>query len=159
MSRREVIDGAVLVQPTPFPFHQRAARNLFRVLDRPCPRSLEVFTWLEFSPQETRTFVPDLLVVRRGAVPDESPMTEPPVLIVEVIDDASRLWDRWVKPTAYARAGVEHYWHLDPRIPEFVAYRLVGDGYREVVTARGDERVGFDVPMLVEICPGRLARA
>lgn len=159
MSRREVIDGAAFVQPAPFPFHQRAARNLFRALDRPCPRSLEVFTRLEFTPKETRTFVPDLLLVRRAAVPDESPLTEPPVLIVEVIDDASRVWDRWVKPTLYAESGVEHYWHFDPRIPEFVAYRLVGDGYREVVTARGEERVGFDAPVLVEICPARLARA
>lgn len=158
MARRELVDGAAFVQPTPFPFHQRAVRNLFRALDKPCPRSLEVFSWVEFKPVGTRTFVPDIILVRRVSVSDESVVTEPPVLIAEVIDDASRAWDKWVKPKLYAESGVEHYWHFDPDIPEFVAYRLNGDEYKEVIRARGDERVGFDAPVLVEICPARLRR-
>ncbi len=159
MTRRELIDGAAFVQPTPLPWHQRAVGNLLRALDKPCPRSLQVLTWLEFKPSKTRTFVPDVILARRAAVSDESPITEPPLLIAEVIDDASRAWDRWVKPRLYAESGVEHYWHFDPGIPELVAYRLDGAGYTEVVTARGDERVGFDAPVLVELCPARLARA
>lgn len=159
MTGHEHVDGAAFVLPSPLPWHQRAVGNLLRALQRPCPRGLEVLTRLEFTPRETRTFVPDILLLRRAAVPDGAPITEPPLLIAEVISDASRAWDRWVKPELYAQSGVEHYWHFDPDIPEFVAYRLHGDGYREVVTARGDERVGLDAPVLVEICPARLARA
>lgn len=160
MTRREFIDGAAFVQPTPLLRHQRAVGNLSRALNEPRARSLEVLSWLEFKPTDTRTFVPDILLVRRASVQRPEPViTEPPLLIAEVIDDASRAWDRWVKPKLYAESGVEHYWHFDPHIPEFVAYRLNGDEYKEVVTARGDERVGFDAPVLVEICPARLARA
>jgi Uma2 family endonuclease len=155
-----LIDGATFVQPTPFPWHQSAVGNLVDALDKPSPRSLVVVPGpLEFKPMETRTFVPDILLLRRASVRWLEPaITEPPVLIAEVINDASRAWDKWVKPKLYAESGVEHYWHFDPDIPEFVAYRLDGDGYKEVVRARGDERVGFDAPVLVEICPARLRR-
>lgn len=159
MGRRELIDGAIFTQPTPVPWHQKSVGNLLLALDKASPRSIEVLSWLEFKPTETRTFVPDILLTRRVAVPDESPIVKPPLLIAEVINDASRAWDRYMKPKLYAESGVEHYWHFDPDIPEFVAYRLDGDEYKEVVTARGDERVGFDAPVLVEICPARLAKA
>jgi Uma2 family endonuclease len=156
MARRELVDGATFVQPTPLPWHQRAVGRLLRALEKPCPRSLEVLSWLEFKPTETRTLVPDIILARRASVPDESAIIEPPLLIAEVINDATRTWDKWVKPKLYAESKVEHYWHFDPDVPEFVAYRLNGDGYKEVVTARGDQRVGFDAPVLVEICPARL---
>ncbi len=159
MGRRELIDGAAFVQPTPLPWHQSAVGNLLHALHRPSPRSLVVLPGpLEFKPTATRTFLPDVILARRPTVPWESAFIEPPLLIAEVIDDATRVWDRWAKPKLYAESGVEHYWLFDPDIPEFVAYRLNGDGYQEVVTARGDERVGFDAPVLVEICPARLAK-
>ena len=153
-----MVDGAVFVQPTPLPLHQCATGNLLWALHKPCPRSLKLFTWLAYKPNETRTFVPDLMLVRRTDIA-EAAITEPPLLIAEVIDDASRVWDMRVKPKLYAECGVEHYWYFDPDIPEFVAYRLKDGEYKEVVTARGDERVGFDAPVLVEICPARLAKA
>jgi Uma2 family endonuclease len=157
MGRRELIDGAAFVQPTPVPWHQAAVLNMATALGDPCPRRLVVLPGpLEFTPTATRTFLPDVILARRGCVERESAIVKPPVLIAEVIDDASRAWDKWVKPKLYAESGVEHYWHFDPDIPEFVAYRLAGDEYKEVVTARGDERVGFDAPVLVEICPARL---
>lgn len=134
--------------------HQLVVRNLTLALMKHCPRSLEVVPGpLTVWPFDEQLIQPDVIIVKRAS------LAALPVLIAEVIDDRSRDLDRQVKPTVYAKAGVEHYWHVDPRIPEFVAYRLVGDGYREVVTARGEERVGFDAPVLVEICPARLARA
>jgi Uma2 family endonuclease len=158
MTKREQVDGATFVQPAPVPFHQAAVLNLLWALYKPRPRSLAVLSGpLEFKPTTTRTFVPDVLMMRRASVPWFEPtITEPPLLIAEVVDDASRAWDKWVKPKLYAESGVEHYWLFDPHVPEFVAYRLAGDEYKEVVTARGDERVGFDAPVLVEICPARL---
>ena len=157
MARRELIDGAAFVQPSPVPWHQNAVVNLLVALHRPRPRSLVVLPGpLEFKPTATRTFLPDVILARRASVESESAIVKPPVLIAEVIDDASRAWDKWVKPKLYAESGVEHYWHFDPDIPEFVAYRLADGEYKEVVTARGDERVGFDAPVLVEICPARL---
>jgi Uma2 family endonuclease len=154
-----LIDGAAFVQPTPFPWHQDAVLNLSLALHQPRPRSLVVLPGpLEFKPTDTRTFLPDVIVARRASVTRESTLVESPLLIAEVISDATRAWDKWAKPKLYAESGVEHYWHFDPDIPELVAYRLDGEEYKEVVTARGDERVGFDAPVLVEICPARLRR-
>ena len=159
MGRRELIDGAAFVQPTPVPWHQSAVGNLLHTLDKFSPRSIVVLPGpLEFKPTDTRTFLPDVIMARRATVPWESSFIEAPLLIAEVINDATRAWDKWAKPKLYAESGVEHYWHFDPDVPEFVAYRLNGDEYKEVVTARGEERVGLDAPVLVEICPARLRR-
>jgi Uma2 family endonuclease len=139
--------------------HQFAVRNLVRALMKNCPRSLEVLPGpLVVKPFPQHVIQPDVIVVKRKSMPgDDGPLTAPPVLIAEVIDDRSRAWDRQLKPLLYAKNDIEHYWHFDPETSEFVAYRMDGEyRYKKLVTAQGDQRVGFDAPMLVEICPARL---
>ena len=152
-------DEADFVWEGPSASHQIAVRNLALALMKHCPRGLEVLPGpLVVRPFDERLIQPDVIVVKRTSLPtDDGPLTAPPVLIAEVIDERSRAWDRQLKPMLYAKNGIEHYWHFDPEIPEFVAYQLDGLAkYRKVVTAQGDERVGFDAPVLVEICPARL---
>jgi Uma2 family endonuclease len=144
--------------------HQLVVRNLVVTLMKHCPRDLEVVPGpLTVWPFNEQLVQPDVIVVKRSSLQPRVGCRNatPPVLIVEVIDDRSRDWDRQLKPLLYAKTGIDHYWHLDPSVPEFVAYRMSKDSYKyeQVVTARGDERVGFDTPVLVEICPARLAKA
>lgn len=156
--RYELVDGVMIVRPAPLIEHQRAVARLLSALQRNCPRSLEVLPGpIAFQPTGERVFVPDVVVLSRLRAAPNAPQTNPPRLIAEVIDSTSQFVDRNVKPAFYAAAGVDHYWLFDPDVPDFVAYKLSGDHYVEVVTATGAERVGFDKPIPVEICPHRLA--
>ncbi|GAA0952970.1 Uma2 family endonuclease [Virgisporangium aurantiacum] len=140
--------------------HQYAVRNLVVALMKHCPRSLEVLPGpLVLPPFQAQIAQPDVVVVKRASLPaGDGPLATPPVLVAEVIDDDSRAWERQFTPMLYAKNGIEHFWHFDLESSEFVAYRMNGNAaeYKKVVTARNDERVGFDAPVLVEICPARL---
>jgi Uma2 family endonuclease len=66
--RYEIIDGVLLVSPSPALPHQRAITRLNQVLAVACPTDLEVFVApLDWQPAVNRSFEPDLLVVRRLA--------------------------------------------------------------------------------------------
>jgi Uma2 family endonuclease len=131
--RWELVDGMLIVRPTPLIEHQRAVARLMTALQRNCPRSLEVLPGpITFQPIGGRSFVPDLVVLARTRTTQNAPQVAPPRLIAEVTDSNSQTLDREVKPGVYASAGVDHYWLFDPDVPEFVAYRRAGDRYVEV---------------------------
>lgn len=71
---------------------------------------------------------PDLLVARertrRGWI------TEPPLLVVEVISPGSRTEDTIRKTAEYAAAGVDRYWLVDPELGILDALVLVDGRWR-----------------------------
>src|SRR5262245_6349573 len=125
----------MIVRTAPTLEHQRAVGGLTLELQRHRPRHLEVIPGpIAFQPTQWRSLTPDIVVITRST-------TRPtPVLIGEVIDHSSRFLDRNVKPDLYAACGVDYYWLFDPMVPEFIAYRRIGDHFSELVTATGDER-------------------
>jgi Uma2 family endonuclease len=156
--RYELFDGVLVVSPSPFMPHQRAARALFRLLDQACPAELEVFfAPFDYQPTRKRSFQPDLLVVRRTDLREEEALTLPPVLTVEILSKGSRSLDRVFKREMYATSSVDNYWTFDPRKLDFVALERHGTRYAEVARATGDERIVVDKPYRVEICPTDIA--
>ena len=64
--RYEIIDGILLVSPSPALQHQRTLAELYTLLRAACPSTLEVFfAPVDWQPAANRSFEPDLLVVRR----------------------------------------------------------------------------------------------
>jgi Uma2 family endonuclease len=158
-NRYELFDGVLVVSPSPFPIHQRALQAMFLLLHEACPPELEVFVApFDFQPTNTRSFQPDLLVVRRGDVGDWEKLTRPPVLTVEVSSDSTRSLDQVFKKSMYLTSGVDSYWIFDPRRKRFVAYEREGERYVQVADARGEERITVERPFPVEICPAEIVK-
>jgi Uma2 family endonuclease len=113
--RYEVIDGALLVTPAPGWPHQRAIRELFRLLDPYVQaQHLGEVLWspadIELDP---RTLVqPDLFVTRTppGTTADWKDIDLR--LVIEVLSPSTARYDRLTKRTRYQRQGVE-YWIVD----------------------------------------------
>lgn len=156
--RYELFDGVLVVSPSPFLPHQRAARALFLLLHSACPPDLEVFfAPFDFRPTRKRSFQPDLLVVHSADLREEEALTLPPVLNVEILSKGSRSLDRVFKRDMYATSGVDNYWIFDPKALEFLALAREGVRYEEVAKAKGDERIVVERPYRVEICPAEIA--
>jgi|SRR5689334_7348707 len=157
--RYELFDGVLVVSPSPFMPHQRAARALFLLLHAACPPDLEVFfAPFDFQPTRKRSFQPDLLVVHTTDLEEEAALTRPPVLNVEILSKGSRSLDRVFKREMYATSGVDNYWIFDPKVPEFVALVREGEQYVEVARVKGDERITVERPYPVDICPAEIAK-
>jgi Uma2 family endonuclease len=157
--RYEVLDGALLMTPSPFWPHQRAAFRVARLLDDARPPGLEVLLapydvlFSEFTVLE-----PDVLVAQLGDLPERGRYAGIPSLVVEVLSPSTTSRDRRLKRSAYERHGVPAYWLVDPDLarPAVTVLELAGASYREVATLRGEEKADVTVPFPVTLCPADL---
>ena len=118
-NRYELIDGELLVSPSPRLIHQIALTALFRRLDHYVTRH-RLGTAL-FAPADLdfgRGYVaqPDLFVVSEVDTRKlrDWPDCGVPSFIAEILSPSTGRGDRKVKRPAYQRAGVGDYWIVDP---------------------------------------------
>ncbi|MCC6337368.1 MAG: Uma2 family endonuclease [Myxococcales bacterium] len=89
-------------------------------------------------------FRPDLAGWRRERVPElpkERPATVRPDWICEIVSPSNAAQDRVVKMRSYHRAGVPHYWLVDPEERTLVVMRHAAAGYVTVLAATEQEVV------------------
>jgi Uma2 family endonuclease len=151
--RYELIDGELFVTSAPGLSHQRAARNLVRLLHWVCPEDHEVlFAPFEWFVDDGNAYQPDLLVARSEDLTPRN-LTRPPMLAVEILSPSTRSRDAVLKRHVYARAGLPHYWIVDPDIPSITTYDLVDGNLVERHVARAHERLALERPFVVTIHP------
>ena len=127
--RTEIVDGELVMSPTPGLSHQRictllganispfvAEHDLGAFFDNPIHVILAEHVHYE----------PDLCFIRRGRshILREVFIEGPPDLIIEVISESNRTHDTVVKFSHYAQYGVEEYWLVDPREEVITAWSL-----------------------------------
>ena len=99
--------------------------------------------------------VPDVTVLRprsSGAVWSDPADV---ALVVEVETPATSRYDRILKPTVYAEAGIHAYWRIEPgrATPLLRTYVLSGGRYRSEHSVEGAEPVKLDAPFPLRVAP------
>ena len=114
----ELIDGEVIVPPTPSFYHQEIVGRLafeLRSWASKEPRAVTVGQApmdVRFAPG--RILQPDLFVLlARIPLDHEGPLDRVPELCVEVLS-ARPNYDRFTKRMVYAEAGVREFWTIEP---------------------------------------------
>jgi Uma2 family endonuclease len=169
--RAELIDGRIVYQGMPGPAHGRVQSKVNGRLSDPYDRRpgsgerpggwwLSIEVDLEFAGMGCR---PDVLGWRRDKhaampAPDQRGLvTVTPDWICEVLSKSTMQMDLGPKRLGYHRAGVEHYWLLDPENGTLTVLRWTKDGYLltliasrgETVRAEPFEAVEIDVSVLL----------
>ncbi|MCC6129214.1 MAG: Uma2 family endonuclease [Acidobacteria bacterium] len=156
--RYELLDGELLVTPSPTTYHQMISRrieirlcefvelrNLGEVLDAPCDVRLS----------DEDVVQPDILFVcrdRRGII-GERAIEGAPDFVVEILSASTESRDRGPKLKLYARHGVRELWLVDPREKRVEIHELIAGELRCVETLEGTataaSRVlsGFSIPL------------
>lgn len=158
--RYEIIDGTLLVSPSPRPGHQAMLVGIVRVLLAACPPELQVFVApLDWQPDGRTSLEPDLLVIRRDRV-FETRIGDPE-LVIEIASPSSRRIDRLLKFDRYAEGGIGQYWLVEPagtgRAPSVQVFDLVDGEYRLTGQATGGEPLRVSGPLALTIVPEELA--
>jgi Uma2 family endonuclease len=155
--RYELLEGALVVTPAPGGRHQLVVGALYRLLWAARTRGTTVLVSpIDFVPRPNVVLQPDVVVVDEQEA-DQPRLTQPPLLVVEVISRSSRTVDLGAKRYAYSEAGVSNYWVIDPDPPvELVVFKLAGSGYEDVARVRGAERHAAADPFPVSVVPERL---
>jgi len=149
----EVIGGTLIVsRNTPSMRHQDCALSLALLFRQNCPPEFKVvIAPFEYRPHDVHSVQPDLLVVRRPGA--ENWLTEPPVLVAEVLSPSTRRFDLKDKRELYRRTGVEHYWIVDPAGPSVEALKLVDGDYAVLAVAAAGQVMEVSEPLPVRFDP------
>ncbi len=154
--RYELIDGSLVVTPTPSHLHQRAVLELAYRLRQVCPPELEVvISPFDVALAQDTVMQPDVLVARRRDL-TERDLPSAPVLAVEVLSPSTRRIDLTLKRSRLEAAGCECYWVIDPHQPSFTGWELAGGHYRQVAEVHGDDTFEATRPYPVLVQPAAL---
>ncbi|HPZ51197.1 Uma2 family endonuclease [Ornithinibacter sp.] len=155
-SRHELLDGALVVTPSPGVPHQRMVMRLAQLLLANCPAELEVFfAPLDVTLAADTVLEPDLLVVRRSQATGAT-LDGVPLLAIEVASPSTRMVDRNLKLPRFERAGCPSFWIVDPLQPSLTAWDLREGHYVEVAHVVGEQSWSATLPFPVTIRPAEL---
>ena len=148
--RHELLDGVIVVSPSPGRPHQRGVVELLVALRAAVPADVEVLVAPFDVALGLRTIVePDVLVLPRD---EAEPPVPPPLLAIEILSPRNRRHDLVAKRHLYEQAGVRSYWILDPRMPSLLALELdrsvdPSGRYVEVANPVGDAVAHLRIPV------------
>jgi Uma2 family endonuclease len=160
----ELVEGRLLMSPSPAPDHNYAAARLLVRLEGVVPSGWETITDidvdLQLAPPDAPGTVrrPDLIVVaadarrrvrREGGVYRASEV----LLVVEVVSPGSTRTDHVLKRSEYADAGIPHYWIVDPSEPvSLLACHQAGEfGYVDDGAVTGTFAVTEPFPVEIDL--------
>ncbi|NLY90209.1 MAG: helix-turn-helix domain-containing protein [Firmicutes bacterium] len=142
--RYEILDGFLVKEPSPSVRHQRVSRELLyqlkKFFDQFDPEG-EIFNApLDVTLSECNVVQPDLFFISgaRREIIRQDRIDGPCDLVVEIMSPANRRKDRLRKMEIYRKAGIPHYWLLDPEEKTLEAFLLQGENYL-LVFAGGPE--------------------
>ena len=160
----ELVEGRLLMTPSPAPDHNRAGFRMAVELERQLPPGLEVIpdmdVDLELAPAEAPGTVrrPDLIVLpleaRKRVRAEGGIIRASEVLVVmEVLSPGSRRTDHVHKRGEYADAGIPHYWIIDTTEPvSLLACHLAGEfGYADGGSVTGTFSATEPFPVKIDL--------
>jgi Uma2 family endonuclease len=150
--RQELIDGELMVTPSPTPIHQIISINIAYALvhhirEHGVGIVLDAPIDVRLTPRDI--LVPDIVFIAHHRMHIIGPKTidAAPDLVVEILSPGTRHRDLDTKHALYARFGVQEYWIVDPDGRSVSAMVLVGDHYEPIPT-------GEDGAIVPRILPG-----
>ena len=126
--RLELVDGVVVVSPSPLPLHQKIARLLTRQVEDTLPPGAELFHETDVVLAKRLVYCPDIAVYAPGRItgtPDRLDL--PPDLVIEVLSPGNRRKDLVTKREDYERHGVGEYWIIEPATVTAIMLRRADD--------------------------------
>ena len=124
-NRYELVDGELLVSPSPRGLHQRGVRELFRLVDPYVTAhrlGSTIFAPADLDLRTGQLVQPDLFVgaMVGGREPVDWKDYGIPIAVAQVLSPSTARYDRITKRRRYQRSGVPVYWivDLDARLVE-----------------------------------------
>ena len=132
----QLINGLLIREPGPSHVHQRVSRRLLRLLEdyfaKIDPKGEVFYSPLDVLLDEYTVVQPDLLYLPSTRPVKTTPLEVLPELVVEIISPSSATTDTVRKMNSYCKAGVPHYWLVNPSEHSIGCYELQSDGYHSL---------------------------
>ena len=148
--RVELLDGVMILVPSPTYNHQDIAGLLWFWLRQHAPREFRASQATGVAVSLNTTFEPDVLLVdAHVAGSHHYSLADHVTLVVEVVSPSTKRRDRLEKPAEYAAVGIPHYWRIEQDPLHVFAYDLVDSAYQLV--ADSDTELVLRAPFEIKL--------
>ena len=153
--RVELVDGVMVVVPSPSVGHQNIGNLLWSWFHRNAPTTFLPVTAVGVAVTTKDTFEPDVLLLKQpkpGALDTSRHYLSPSEvsIVVEVVSPGTGQRDRYLKPGGYADAGIPYFWRIEQSPVRVFAFRLFDDGNYYLV-ADTTELLELDEPFEIRL--------
>ena len=128
----ELINGEIVVSPSPEAIHQRIARRLVRLLEDLITEGELFFAPMDVNLDEYNTVQPDIFWIGPDSachIVSGYPYG-PPDLVIEILSPGTARYDKSRKFRLYERSGVREYWLVEPRAAYIEVWRREDDAFQ-----------------------------
>lgn len=163
--RAEIIRGAIEYKASPSFEHADAQSTFGEWLKGPYQRGRGgpggwwIGTEVEIELESHEVYLPDVAGWRKDRVPERPrgrPIRVRPDWVCEILSPSTARRDVGPKLVTYHRAGVGHYWVVDPQYETMTVYRATADGFVVHATASRADRGRFPPFADIELFVGEL---
>ncbi|MEV4821258.1 Uma2 family endonuclease [Micromonospora sp. NPDC049274] len=155
--RIELLDGGLLIGPSPSVRHQVIVGGLIVALERGCATTNRtVLPVINLRLNATRILNPDLVVTSELDFTGLCVPADAVLLVGEVAAPHSATIDRVLKPHLYAEAGIEWYLLVEQESLTLHLYQRQGGHYVERATTKRGEVLELTEPVKATIRPEEL---
>jgi len=143
----EVLEGNLIMEPSPGVTHQRVSRRLQRILEDYFYRldsPGEVFNApLDVTLSDTTVVQPDIFYIagNQSEIVKENRIDGPPMLVVEILSPYNSRKDRVQKMEIYRKARIKHYWLVDPEARTMECFKLSDGAYAFIASGMDEDIV------------------
>ncbi|GIH18506.1 Uma2 family endonuclease [Rugosimonospora africana] len=111
----EIVDGMVVVSPSPSKRHNRIAKTLAVALEAAAGDGWNADVDFDLRLQDVPLLNrrPDVIVYRADTLDITPTRPEHVLMVAEVVSPGSETTDRVVKLDQYAKAGIQFYWRIE----------------------------------------------
>ncbi|BAL92255.1 hypothetical protein AMIS_70350 [Actinoplanes missouriensis 431] len=150
--RYELIDGRLVLSPLALPIHQFIAHRITVAAEEHCPEDVLVNGEQAVLLDRRNELHPDVVLIREEGA-GKSPVKPGDVpLVVEVVSESSKKYDRDGKLKKYAYVGIRNYWIVDPLAERVTLTQFAlgpGGDYQQLLET--DELVTVDRPWRITL--------
>jgi len=149
--RYELVEGELIVAPSPNHYHQVIAREIVFLLTsylKTHPIGEMLFAPFDVYLDEINVFQPDILYFSndRRSILTKVGVKGAPDLVIEILSPSNANRDREIKRKVYARSGVIEFWIVSPDSRTVEIYRLQEE-VGKPVAVRSEQEV-LETPLL-----------
>jgi Uma2 family endonuclease len=151
--RLELIEGEIIVTPSPSLMHQIVVHRLDVLFDHAIVEAglgLVIGAPFDVYLDDQNVPQPDLIVVLwdREHVLASARLESAPSIAIEILSPSSATRDRVTKRNLYARHGVPEYWLVDPDAKRVTVFSDPRDGRYRAEQTVSDVAVSATIPQL-----------
>ncbi len=154
----ELIEGELVMSPSPQVMHQKVVKSIFRKLDEYVEREnlgIVLFAPLDVVLSDLNICQPDIIFISREnkEIITEKNIQGAPDLIIEILSPSTTYRDLFDKKELYAKFGVNEYWIADPKRRWIETYSLQDNTYKQIQRSEKSGKItsavvkGFEIKL------------